>query len=191
MSHLLIVLFTLFTYIQSTPESITWNENRKLEWKDFKGVPKPRGPEAAVTASRTAILMKESGKGEIILTITTEFNSNLSWVRTGYELPYLLNHEQLHFDMQELYTRKLKKDLLNANFSMQAVKIEIQNIIINNRKEKLACQLLYDNVAGHVFYSITGPIFNEKGQNDWTTKIRAELASLEDFKDPVIKISVK
>ncbi len=192
MNNLLIALLTLFTYIQSAQNSIIWNENRKLEWKDFKGQPRSGGREGAATAARTAVVMNENGKGDVILTITTLFDSNISWVAKGNEIPYVLTHEQLHFDIQELHTRKLKKDLLIFNFSKQGLKTEIQNIIINNRKEKLAYQVLYDNVTGHAYFDIvSGPVFNEKGQNEWEDKIKSELASLENFKDPIVKIHGK
>lgn len=171
----------LFNHLQST-QNITWVENAKLEWKDFKGQPHTEAREWAASYIGTA--MKSSGKGEnAVLTIVAQFNPDSAWVKKGKETAYLLNHEQLHFDIQEIFARKLKKTILNSHFIRQSIRADLDVIVKKNNDEKSAYQNLYDSETQHSL--------NTQKQNEWGDKIRTELVSLNDFKDPVINIIIK
>ncbi len=96
-------------------KEIEWTANRKLTWEDFKGNPK------TFTNSNTAaetycgfgfqtnrVTMFKNAK---IFTLNS-FNTNLSWIRPDQKNSAdLLEHEQGHFDLCEVYTRQLRKKL--------------------------------------------------------------------------------
>lgn len=96
-------------------KEIEWTANRKLTWEDFKGTPKTVSN--FNTAAQTycgfgfqtnRVTMFNKAK---IFTLNT-FTTNLSWVRPDQkDRADLLEHEQGHFDLCEIYTRQLRKRL--------------------------------------------------------------------------------
>lgn len=109
-----LLLFT-FTCIAQITTTITWTEKsklsaanviyynsaKKLTWADFKGIPDKPDPIAAITSSGfgyNAGMRSKNGKGTINVDIYCYFNKPNSWVKTGKNTPYILNHEQHHFD---------------------------------------------------------------------------------------------
>ncbi len=62
--------------------------------------------------------MKGSAKKlELNYTVETFFYTDKSWVRPDSKSDYLLKHEQLHFDISELYARKLREKLAKVDSS--------------------------------------------------------------------------
>ena len=102
--------------------TIYYNTEKKLGWEDFKGVPGPPGPIAAITASGfgyKANMNLSNGKGEINVSVYCYFNKKGSWVRPGKTSPYILNHEQHHFDVSYLaagiFMNKLKNTVITTS----------------------------------------------------------------------------
>lgn len=90
----------LFLFIGS-PEYIGW---RKLHYSDFKG-PK-RGEYAAL--STTQITLETTGdNGRYSFKATARFLPYQSFINS----PSVLAHEQLHFDITELFARKIDSAL--------------------------------------------------------------------------------
>lgn len=98
-------------------DAIYYNPAKKLIWKDFKGTPSEGGgPVAAITSSGFGYKadMKTNGtKGRINIGVYCFFSKGKSWVKPGRTTPYILNHEQHHFDVSFLaagvFMDKLKK----------------------------------------------------------------------------------
>ncbi len=85
--------------------TIYYNPAKSLVWDDFKGVPGPSSPVAAITASGfgyKANMRSSNGNGEINVAVYCYFNKKGSWVRPGKATAYILNHEQHHFDVSYL-----------------------------------------------------------------------------------------
>jgi len=51
-------------------------------------------------------------KGEIF--VQSVFDTNQSWFVPEGETDYVLRHEQIHFDITEIFSRKLRKELVEA-----------------------------------------------------------------------------
>lgn len=109
--HLIICNLTFNT---STQPPIVWSENRKLTWSDFKGKPDKNSAGSASTACKIEIrpvnvLVDEKGNIQNYkpLKAVALFFPDLSWVKK--KKTHLLLHEQLHFDIVELYSRKLNR----------------------------------------------------------------------------------
>ena len=99
--------------------TIYYTSSKNLIWDDFKGVPGPPGPVAAITASGfgyKANMHSSGGKGEINIAVYCYFNKKASWVKPGKTTPYILNHEQRHFDVSYLaagvFINKLKNTVI-------------------------------------------------------------------------------
>jgi len=98
---------------------INWSVDRKLSWDDFKGVPDTLNyPNTlALTNSgfgyESGVNMFKAGK----VFIQSVFDTNKSWVVLEGRNDYVLRHEQIHFDITEIYSRKLRKELADANIN--------------------------------------------------------------------------
>ncbi len=123
----------------SKPNTIYYNPDKNLVWADFKGIPGPPSPVAAITASGfgyKANMTSSGGKGEINVAVYCYFNKNSSWVRPGKTTAYILNHEQHHFDVSYIaagiFINKIKNTALttsNCNVLLQRVYKECCDIM--------------------------------------------------------------
>ena len=93
------------------PGSIRWSAERPLTVADFQARPRPSETLAALTS--TDINTGASCRNdELRGTARASFDPASSWVRDPARLtPALLRHEQLHFDLTEVYARRLRQQL--------------------------------------------------------------------------------
>ncbi len=83
-------------------EVIYYDETNKLVWDNFKAAPQERGIVAAVTFSGfgyMADIKSIAGKTQLNIKVYCYFNKNKSWVNPAKASPYILKHEQHHFDI--------------------------------------------------------------------------------------------
>ncbi len=99
---------------------IYYNPNKKLMWADFKGTPGPPSVVAAITSSGfgyNAGMKSSNGKGEINVSVYCYFSKPNSWVRKGKTTPYILNHEQHHFDATYICTKRFIERIRQAKLT--------------------------------------------------------------------------
>lgn len=107
---------------------IIWNETRPLTWDDFQGEPDEESEHTAYTAYGIDVgdilWREEIIDGECFIVLgpldpVTTFNKTASW-KKGAPGEGLLEHEQKHFDLTEIFNRKLKErydeGILNHSF---------------------------------------------------------------------------
>lgn len=97
---------------------IEWTSKRKLTWDDFKGIPDNENYPNALAVTNSAIGFEPSSFNPFKdgkLFVRNMFYNNGSWVLEKGKTDYVLRHEQIHFDITEIYTRKLRKTLIDAN----------------------------------------------------------------------------
>ena len=106
--------------------SIEWQQTRSLTWEDFKGTPETDAAEDAEILSglsfddwRTDPATRDAETGQYTIKIQSAslvvrnvMVQTGSWVVAGAKTDALLNHEQRHFDLNEVYRRKLRTALL-------------------------------------------------------------------------------
>ncbi|MEO8770010.1 MAG: hypothetical protein ABI402_07990 [Ferruginibacter sp.] len=111
-------------------EVIYYKTNNKLQWDNFSGTAtKDNSLVAALTVSGfgyNASLKTINGKGELIINVYCYFSKNKSWVKPGRNTPYILNHEQHHFDVSYIAAQLFIAKLQSTKFT------------INNYQELLA-----------------------------------------------------
>ena len=158
-------------------KEIEWTEERKLIWEDFKGMPKTAlYPNAAALtycgfAVQTATVTMFSKPR--IFTVNT-FTTNLSWVLPGQkDRTDLLEHEQGHFDLSEIYTRKLREQLEERKMTSFNLTTEANTIFKDVYAQYLDRQELYEKETQNGLYPIK--------QHEWTRVIGMELRSLRRF----------
>ena len=138
--HIIIVLFFLTSFLGEAQEyeTILWEKGKKLSWKDFKGKPPQNSGAAAITGSGITYQFSSyyrNGRRQLDFTVSTFFYPNSSWYRPELCNNLILSHEQLHFDITEIYARKMRKELARTNFSKNNVKREVKTIYNRINKE--------------------------------------------------------
>lgn len=106
--------FSLNSTNHSYAEEITWSADRRLNWDDFKGVPSGKKVTGAVTYSTIKAVPTVSGfwNNRVDVEVKAVFRCDRSWAKDrAKESEYLLNHEQRHFDIAEIYARKIREAL--------------------------------------------------------------------------------
>ena len=166
MYQYLLIFLSLF---QSTP-LIEWNQERKLSWADFKGKPDINTSKAALTYCS---IHAQFGYDEKSLeyNITCRFDGNKSWGRIKND--YILSHEQRHFDLTEVYARKLHKELKEYRFSRNTVGDDINRIYQSVVTDLAKVQQQYDLETDHSR--------NYPGQLQWNNRIDSLLNVLHPF----------
>lgn len=169
-----LVLTTLqdgFSQTKDCKDCIEWSEGRRLKWSDFKATPKRLSPNAALTDSGMSIELKCDGKTSKAV-VKCYFNPHKSWTKDK-ESAYLMKHEQLHFDITELFVRKLRAQLAKFGNDCEALSNHIEDYYQRNYKEFVAYQDRYDRESQHSL--------NKEKQAYWEQKVARELAELISY----------
>ena len=170
------LLFLLGTFAtQAQQETIEWKHDRKLQISDFKAQPPADNPYAANINSGLSfswgITHKPTGK-ELTYSVTSEMYPEESWIKASKNTEYLLAHEQTHFNISELFARKLRKSLAeyqpNGN-----VETELKNMYRQIEKKRRQLQNKFDEATDHSE--------NMDEEHRWRSMIQKELDSLADF----------
>lgn len=159
---------------------IIWNPNRKLEISDFKGSNEKR-PFTAVTASAFRYFVEGNltFPKNYKLIVETYFDCYSSYFKPSEFNAMVLAHEQIHFDISELYARKfierIEKEALDINQFLAKQK-EIRNLI------GMELQLKQDEYDSDVYADSTKQAF-------WKNWIDEELKKYEKYADKKLIVS--
>lgn len=141
-------------------DMIPWATEKRLVWDDFLCEPKVGTDAVASTSTSLGIAYQLDG-GELKYHITCYFNKEKSWglMKTDY----ILAHEQGHFDITEIFARRLNEALQNYQFNRKTFKKDIGQIYQAIVSQKEEYQKTYDAQTDHSR--------NRKVQYDWLEKI--------------------
>ena len=159
---------------------VHWNE-RKLKWSDFQGEIPPDSKFHALTHS--AISLDFEGEGVVLkFDIQTIFDPNKSWKKEGVD-SYILNHEQVHFDITEYHARLLRKKLKTNRYkSIETISDEVKELFNDAFDNANNMQLKYDEETNHSI--------NRKKQKKWDKKLKKLLNSTSAYRNPKLKVNV-
>lgn len=87
-------------------KEILWNPDRKLKVSDFKGPTENRPFVAATNAYFGYETSVDSAENLVTVEVDTYFDCQTSYFKNGNNQALILNHEQIHFDITEVYARK-------------------------------------------------------------------------------------
>lgn len=129
--HLIVCLLLIVSEKRLNAITMTWNESRKLTWADFKARPIINSCAMALSASGITFGYSVKTSGERIIDFTTSveahFYPNKLWYLKDRGNTYILAHEQLHFDITELYVRMFSAQLTGLVVN-QNVKDQMQRL---------------------------------------------------------------
>jgi hypothetical protein len=175
--QIIIVIFLVVSGISLNDVTMSWHESRKLTWTDFKARPNSNSNAVALTASGITFGYSIKTSGERIVDFKTSveahFYPNKSWYLKDKSSSYILAHEQLHFDITELYARMFRQQITQLKVN-QNVKEQLQRLhkAINEAVDET--QKRYDSQSKHSM--------NISVQKQWEAQISKELKTLDQFK---------
>ena len=111
---LALLVLEVLPAIAQKKQFIYWDANRPLTWADFRG-PKPKKVKkrfVAVTYSGLRYRFRKDSSGKIRFAIVSYFDPTKSWKKRRQPGTELLNHEQTHFNITELYARRTRQTVL-------------------------------------------------------------------------------
>jgi lipopolysaccharide export LptBFGC system permease protein LptF len=171
----ILLLLTAALFAFQADNFIPYKESRKLTWDDYKGPADAASPYQAKTESMLNIDVSAKG-AEATITMQTMFDKNKSWVKTRRD--ELLQHEQTHFDISELWARKFRQRIKGKTFPIATFQATLNSMHADIRKEGHTMQAEYDKETEHSV--------NAAAQKKWTQKITADLKSLSEFAAPAV-----
>ena len=157
-------IFPLLLLSHMEEDFIKWEENRRLTWDDFKAAPLKMGSTAAMTTTHLGFSYNVTN-GKITYKIDCQFEKNKSWGLVKND--WILKHEQGHFDIAEIFARKLNKAVGEYQFNKNAFQKDLDAIYKSVVNEKEKFQQQYDDDTD---YSR-----NKTKQEEWFKKIESEL----------------
>ncbi|KAA9327127.1 DUF922 domain-containing protein [Hymenobacter busanensis] len=181
-SLLLIFLLPLLTAVQppqttpatkAEPELLVWSARRPLTWADFKAKPAAGDPLHALT---TANIGAKVGCQDFVFSSTVQatFTPSQSWVKAPQTASAaLLRHEQTHFDLTEVYARRMRQRLKATTFDCEHLQPAFNNLMKLTISEWQREQQRYDVESNHGL--------NQVQQLAWEKKVQTRLGELQAF----------
>ena len=152
-------------------EAIRWDPGYRLTWDDFRADPPQSQRVAATTASGISYSYRTngpSGKYRLDYEVGAYFYPERSWYHPELCDSVVLSHEQLHFDISELYARRMR-DILGSRTFDGNVRAEVRKIFERINRELSEFQNRYDEE--------TDFSRDHQAQARWNEQIAARLAA--------------
>ena len=167
------LLFNLKKCNNSKQDFIIWTSSKKLTREDFEGT-RPDSSNASAGASvklRVTYVTKETSTSFDVRCI---FFKKESWFVYSDPGEHILLHEQGHFDIGEIFARRLRKDLYEAvKYTPIISPRRLDSLYKAHAKALDGMQVLYDGETNH-------SLIIDK-QERWNLQIRKTLDSLNAY----------
>lgn len=172
-----LIQFVNLNFSQDHSVLIHWKEDQPLQWEDFQGKPDRfniyfKDKEAASEVEIKAESFWRKGLPDF--KIQTIFYKKESWTRDKKDM-VLLQHEQLHFDIAELYSRKMKKVIYN----LRSEEVDDMNVYLEKIRELISQR----NAEDEQYDKETQFGTLRERQMEWNDQIEEKLNLLKGFEE--------
>lgn len=171
-----LILCSFLCFAQDQPV-IAWNESYILSWSDFKDNPDNKDRAVAITASGItfgfSIKQTETQVVSFTTNVLAHFYQEQSWYKQEKANIHILGHEQLHFDITELFARKFRYRISELKVS-NSISSELKKLHNTIKKELTSMQDAYD--------AETDFSRNVEQQAKWQAQIAMDLVKLSIYK---------
>jgi hypothetical protein len=169
----------LFSFSIQKDSIIYWSDRVSLTWSNFEGTPLKSSKYSAISSvgirvDYTCVISE--------LYVYSYFTPSKSWVNLKDTSENILKHERGHFDIAEIFARKLRERILKSKFSEKKINIKISKMFNGIYEDYIKEQKLYDRE--------TNLSKNNINQKMWDEKIKRNLEDLEFFSNPKLIINV-
>ena len=156
---------------------ISWSSSRHLKWQDFIGTIDNKSDFLALCAS-SIICKPYFINDSVMLWVEAVFIRDQSWKKRTYLDSFDLTHEQTHFNISELFARKLRKiideEIKSAKKSFTSdLLLKIDSVFKGLSIECEEMQELYDKQTNHSI--------NKDEQIKWNSSIWESLENLNHW----------
>lgn len=159
-------LLLLVDFISNGQDLLLWNEKSPLKWTDFLGKVNDSSQFDAEAFTSVKYSYTFYSPGKYTFVVQACFDRTTSWIKKERSCEGLLQHEQAHFSLAQLYAKKLtlafESYKYSANFQNEILEI-FKHIEIDYHKT----QRLFDEETNH-------SLINEK-EKEWEAFIIEEL----------------
>lgn len=166
------LFFCCDCFAQADVDSLHWHRDRRLTWNDFTGEPddEPIFGARTFTSIKYKLLDRDTACNVQVRCI---FLKKVSWTQPQHATEYALLHEQIHFDISELFARKLRQAYCRYKYNRQTVNADVAEIFSRICAEKTKFNRQYDKETCHSLHKMK--------QLEWTNKISDMLDQLSEF----------
>lgn len=157
-------------------DTLRWSKAYQLKWPDFKGPADEQVDFSANSSCLFAFSSRPDYRGDTLvleLILHPALTKTTSWVKADKKSPELLAHEQLHFDICELYGRRMRERLLRAKAGVLNYDAVLRGVFDEEWHAYKQRQVDYDSETAH-------GLISEK-QAMWTELIKKELSALDRY----------
>ncbi|HNA57503.1 MAG TPA: hypothetical protein PLL28_11375 [Chitinophagales bacterium] len=180
----MIAFFAAALISADEPKHLIYHDgNYKLKWKDFQGEVED-GFEGFTAVSYVGFRFGYKGtahQDSLQVVVEAFFNPENSWHRNDTSKA-ILQHEQIHFDITELYSRKLKQRITQSTLTYK----NYQQAMRDMEKEVRAAM----NTADSIYDATTDNGLIKAEQATWNTNIAADLENLKVFEPDTFYVPV-
>jgi hypothetical protein len=155
--------------------TLHWSASQPLALADFKSRPKPGEAHAALT-SATIVAQVACQGGQFTGHVQAAFDPAASWWREpATATPKLLRHEQLHFDITEVYARRLRQKLAAVRVPCAQLGSAFERLSQGVYAEWEKAEEQYDRDTNHGL--------KPEQQAQWEAQVQQQLRELAAFAD--------
>lgn len=161
-------------------QKIVWKEDQKLIWDQFRSpVNRKNNPDVVAYTHcgwEYSVIKSTNPKSPVTIEITTIFNEDKSWKDVNRINDYVLVHEQKHFDIAEIFARKLRKEVADRIKNSGEYDKSFKAIYNAVSTDYRNFQISYDKDTQHGI--------NKEKQAEYNARISEELDNLKSYKAP-------
>jgi hypothetical protein len=161
---------------------IFWRSGRNLQWDNFQGAPQPETGVDAVSSCGILCEPTVINNYRLQFQVSCYFSVEHSWVDDEDASGALLQHEQGHFDVGEIYARRLRKRLSEMHFNRNNLNAQIQKAYDDVFEDYKKAQDRYDRESRHSTL--------KHAQAGWERWIARELKRLEEYDTRYLEVPV-
>lgn len=167
-----ITLLVVFSaYSNAGNQDILWSGSASVSWEAYQQIETTTEHYDAVTATAIDFSYTQM-ESQILIEIQAIFDTQESWVKASAKTDQLLNHERLHFDITEVYARKLRFMIQNNELNSVNDLNTYYDVVM---RDLIFAQEEYDMVSHHAL--------NRDGQSEWNIKVANLLQLYEGYEN--------
>jgi hypothetical protein len=158
-------------------DAVAWSAARPLTWTDFRGAPPSGGTEGAQTAYSLFYGLRCT-RDLFQFQVTAGFLPRTSWVKPAVlasadESRRTLAHEQTHFDLSEVYARRMRKHFADLFRPCDQPLDQWRAVAQQYIRDETSAQGRYDNETRHGLVAAR--------QQAWSLDVAEQLRLLAAF----------
>lgn len=167
------IIFLLFSAVAYGQEVfLNWSKSRPLKWEDFSGIVNDTSNFEAECFAQVRYTYKVNSPKDFRFDVEAIFDIGTSWIKPSNRSKSLLKHEQVHFDIAQLYACKLQQAFNTYPYTSK-FSAEILAIFEALNKEYHTIQKLYDEQSNHSLASAK--------QKQWEVFVETELMNVSQL----------